>query len=128
MLEIEPAPLFSRLQIHYVDETNRSSEATACNNSNIVAAGYRQFDRGLTQDVYGSYTFNQAVTGYLGINHVTGEIPAIGETFYPVSTIFFVGPGKNDSCAVDTLYSRVSSRANSAPMVRRQCRALTCCT
>jgi hypothetical protein len=74
MLEIEPAPLFSRLQIHYVDETNRFSEATACNNSNIVAAGYRQFDRGLTQDIYGSYTVNQTVTIYPGINYVTDKL------------------------------------------------------
>jgi hypothetical protein len=84
------------LQSHYFGETNRLNEATVRNILNSVAVEYRQFDRGPTQDIYGSDTFNQTVTAYLGISHVTGEIPDIGEMFYPASAVIFADPGKND--------------------------------
>jgi len=76
-----------RWQLHYFDETNRFDEATMRNNPNIVAKKYRQFDSGLSHDLYGSYTFNGGVTLYVGMNNVTDERPDIGETFYPVSAI-----------------------------------------
>ena len=76
-----------RWQLHYFDKTNRFDKATVRNNPNIVAAEYLEFDRALTHDIYGSYSFNEAVTVYVGLNNVTDERPDIGETFYPVSAI-----------------------------------------
>jgi iron complex outermembrane receptor protein len=76
-----------RWQAHYFGETYRFDEATMRNNPNIVAEEYLQFDRGLTHDLYGSYTFNDSVTVYLGINNITDETPDVGEAFYPVSAI-----------------------------------------
>lgn len=76
-----------RWQLHYFSETDRFDEATVRNNPNIVAAEYLQFDRGLSHDIYGSYTFNEAVTVYVGMNNVTDETPDIGESYYPVSAI-----------------------------------------
>ena len=76
-----------RWQTHYYGETDRFDEATVRNNPNIVAEKYMQFDSALTHDIYGSYTFNDSVTVYLGINNVTDETPDIGETSYPVSFI-----------------------------------------
>lgn len=76
-----------RWQLHYFSETDRFDKATVRNNPNIVAAEYLEFDRALTHDIYGSYSFNEAVTVYVGLNNVTDERPDIGETFYPVSAI-----------------------------------------
>jgi outer membrane receptor protein involved in Fe transport len=60
---------------------------TVRHNPNIVAAEYLQFNQGLSHDIYGSYTFNEAVTVYVGINNVTNETPDIGESYYPVIAI-----------------------------------------
>ncbi|MFT4713843.1 MAG: iron complex outermembrane receptor protein [Candidatus Azotimanducaceae bacterium] len=76
-----------RWQAHYFGETYRFDEATMRNNPNIVAAEYLKFDSGLTHDLYGSYTFNDAVTVYVGMNNVTNETPDVGEVGYPVSVI-----------------------------------------
>jgi iron complex outermembrane receptor protein len=76
-----------RWQAHYFGETHRFDEATMRNNPNIVAPEYLEFDNGLTHDLYGSYTFNDFVTVYLGMNNVTDETPDIGEAFYPVGAI-----------------------------------------
>jgi iron complex outermembrane receptor protein len=76
-----------RWQLHYFDETNRFDEATMRNNPNIVSAKYMQFDQGLSHDIHGSYTFNETMTVYLGMNNVTDEEPDVGETSYPVSAI-----------------------------------------
>lgn len=70
-----------RWQAYYFGETDRFGEATMRNNPNIVAEEYLLSDRCLTRDLYGSYTFNDSVTFYQGMNNITDDRPDVGKHF-----------------------------------------------
>lgn len=74
-------------RVHYFDETERYSKTITDNNPNITSSKYLQYDRKLTQDLYGSYQFNEQLNVFAGVNNLTDEKPDIGEVFYPVSPL-----------------------------------------
>ena len=74
-------------RVHYFDETERYSETITDNNPNITSSKYLQFDRKLTQDLYGSYQFNEQLNLFADVNNLTDQEPDIGTVFYPVSPL-----------------------------------------
>ena len=76
-----------RWQSHYFDETYRFDRNTVRKNPNIVARRYLEYERKLTHDLYGSYTFDNNARLYVGVNNLSDQTPDAGETFYPVSAV-----------------------------------------